>query len=178
MPPRDPRPRGVDKPAESETSSRRQLVGAFQDVVKAETARKVAQAKAPVPPRTHWSVLALSAVAIVFGGYLLIARPAWFIAPPPPPIAQSPEVAEASLRLGMGREAERVEAFRRKNGRLPQTLKEAGGGRMGLQYSPMGTGRYTISGTDAGIALTYDSIDSISTFVGNSYQLILRRFKP
>jgi hypothetical protein len=146
--------------------------------VKAEAARKAAQAVVRPEAKPRWSLLAASAVVIAFGGYLLIARPAWFITPPPPPLVQPREVVEASLRLGIGREAERVEAYRREHGSLPATLEDAGGGRSGLRYAPMGTGRYTISGTSDGVGVTYDSIDSIGTFVGNSYEIIRQRFKP
>ena len=200
MSPRDPRPHDREHPPDREpspppgnpsgaearpspprlrpeTASRQQLVGAFQEVVKAEAARKAARATEWTEPGTHWNLLALSAVVIALGSYILIARPAWFIAPPPPPLVQPREEVEASLRLGIGREAERVEAYRRQYGKLPATLKEAGGGQSGLRYAPMGTGRYTISGTSDGVGLTYDSIDSIATFVGSSYEVVRQRFK-
>ncbi len=55
----------------------------------------------------------------------LALHPEWFF---PKERVETPEIQDASLRLLIYREIIHVEQFRRANGRLPNSLQEAGGG--------------------------------------------------
>jgi hypothetical protein len=83
---------------------------------------------------------------------------------------------EASLRIRMYVEIDRIDRFRGTKGRLPTSLIEAGGDSVGLQYAPRGEG-YTLSGRNGIIQLSYTSGTSAEAFLGNSYQLIRERTK-
>ena len=69
---------------------------------------------------------------------------------------RDPEIQDASLRLLIYREIVHVEQFRRANGRLPNSLQEAGGGNNGVEYSIEGGG-YRLKARNGGIELSYNS---------------------
>jgi hypothetical protein len=152
---------------------RRALAQAFQDVVRTEQGK---QPKRPEPRlgsgrRGARPVLFLVAVGLLL---TLLTQPRWLFRRPP---EEPPALQEASLRVRMYVEIDRVERFRTESGRLPQTLLEAGADTSGLTYTP-GEGGYTLRGVNNGLTLTYRSDMAPREFLGESYRLITQRGKP
>ncbi len=86
-------------------------------------------------------------------GALLVVRPSWLSTPAPLP--EPPVIAEASARLTLVREAERLRSYRDSLGRLPSTLAEAGGpGEGDVVYSSGPDGTFALRlATDAHLVL-------------------------
>ncbi len=106
-------------------------------------------------------------------GVLLVARPSWLSTPPPLP--EPPVIAEASARMTLVREAERIRSYRDSLGRLPSTLAEAGGpGESDVVYSSSPDGTFTLRlATDGRLVL--HSTDNATEFLGASYESLLQR---
>lgn len=162
---------GPPTPPPSGTHDRQALLKAFQDVVKGESDRSSHGLPVPEVPSSRAPFWIVSLTTLTVAAALLIGQPEWLFprAPKEPPVLE-----EASLRVRMYVEIERIEQFRATQGRLPATLLEAKGDTTGLQYSAGGDG-YSLTGRNAGIALTYTSSQSPREFVGQSYDLIRRR---
>jgi hypothetical protein len=151
---------------------RRALLQAFQDVVRSEQEKR-SHPVAPEPSgarRTTRTVLLLAAAGLLV---ILVAQPRWLFPRPP---EETPALSEASLRVRMFVEIDRVERFRADSGRLPRTLVEAGADTSGLTYTPV-EGGYTLSGVNQGLSLTYRSGTPPREFLGDSYRLITQRGK-
>lgn len=169
-----PKPRG-DRPSSASTPGqhdRQALVQAFQDVVRSEQEKRESLAH-PAPPeapagRPFWIVMFLLSVGL---GALLALRPDWLFTTP---IPETTQVQEASLRLRIFEEVDRVTRFKEAQGRLPATLVEAGGDSTNLQYA-QGASGYSITGRSGTRTLTYTSDTSPQDFLGNSYQIIRQR---
>lgn len=92
--------------------------------------------------------------------------------------AESFEISEASMRLAMVRERQRVDGFVQRTGRLPVTLAEAGGYLEGVRYTALSDGTYVLD-ADFGLShLRLLSTGSVEAFLGNSLQVILNRPAP
>lgn len=162
---------GPPTPPPSDAHDRQALLKAYQDVVKGEHDRTSHGLPVPELPssRAPFWIVTLTTVAVASA--LLIGQPAWLFPRAP---KEPPALEEASLRVRMYIEIERIEHFRAAQGRLPATLLEAKGDTTGLQYATGGEG-YSLTGRNAEIALTYTSSQSPREFVGKSYDLIRRR---
>lgn len=151
---------------------RRALVQAFQEVVRSEQEKRF-HPSVPEPTasrRTARTVLLLAAAGLFV---ILVTQPRWLFPRPP---EENPALSEASLRVRMFVEIDRVERFRADNGRLPRTLVEAGADTSGLTYTPA-EGGYTLGGVNNGLSLTYRSGTPPREFLGDSYRLITQRGK-
>jgi hypothetical protein len=151
---------------------RRALVQAFQEVVRSEQEKRF-HPSVPEPTasrRTARTVLLLAAAGLFV---ILVTQPRWLFPRPP---EETPALSEASLRVRMFVEIDRVERFRADNGRLPRTLVEAGADTSGLTYTPA-EGGYTLGGVNNGLSLTYRSGTPPREFLGDSYRLITQRGK-
>ena len=156
---------------------KRALIDAYETVLKAEAERReTGQASTPAgPPRTRpiaWVVLGLVLVALAAAAAL---RPPWLGLGVP--LREPPAVREASLRLAVALEAQRVMRYQREQGHLPATLDEAGPVLAGVSYQPSREGIYELSATDGDIAVLYRSTTSLREFVGNSSDIVSRRGK-
>lgn len=149
---------------------RRALLQAYQEVLR--TTKERPSLKSIVTPdrRPFWMAVGLTIAALAA---LLIVQPAWMFDRPP---AEPPQLREASLRVRMYVEIDRLERFRQAKGRWPTTLQEAGGDTLGLSFDRRGGG-YILSGHNGPIELRYSSGSSPEGFLGNSYQLIRGRGK-
>src|SRR5687767_13970946 len=89
------------------------LLEAAQDVVRkqAEQRRAALEAERNARSRVSPFVAVGSAIILVVLAYVAVERPAWLF--PPPPVSESAELREASLRIGMASAAQRIEKFRR-----------------------------------------------------------------
>lgn len=111
-------------------------------------------------------------VAILLGltAWLWLLPPGWLVPPPPEPqpIAQE----EAALRFGMYLQAQRIRAFEIREGRLPETLTEAGQGLPGVAYTVLGPDLYQLTGTTDRLQLTYRSDQPLREWVGSGADVV------
>ena len=105
-------------------------------------------------------------LAVAFSFYLWFGGPAWVTPTMPDPI--SSETAEASLRVAMYFEAQRIENFRRDSGRLPDTMEEMGSAPSEMTYSVVDARTYQLTGQSRGVTLTFNSDQAITQFVGDA----------
>lgn len=152
---------------------KRALIDAYESALKASAERRdVPAGKARRTRPVFWAMLVLT---LVGAGGVAMLRPAWIGLGKE--VVEPPAVREASLRLAVALEAQRVLRYQRANGRLPSTLAEAGAVMPGVIYQPSREGIYEISAADGEIAVLYRSTGSLRTFVGNSYEVVSRRGK-
>lgn len=165
----------------SSTSAEKQaLLAAFDTVIKTqaeerETSQREAEAlrRARAGSRSLIAVAAL--VVLVVGAYLAIVQPPWVFAPRAAP--ESLAIKEASLRIAMANAVQHIEAYRRKNARLPESLEEAGTRNEDVQYDRRGDADYRLIGENGPAHATYASNERLSDFLGASYQIVVRRPK-
>jgi hypothetical protein len=151
---------------------RRALLQAFQDVVRSEQEKQSQRPSSePTTARRATRLMLLLVAAGLLG--ILVSEPKWLFPRPP---EEPPALREASLRVRMFVEIDRVERFRADSGRLPQTLVETGADTSGLVYVPT-DGGYTLTGTNRGLSLTYQSGTPPRDFLGDSYRMITQRGK-
>jgi hypothetical protein len=157
------------------TPEKRALIDAYESALKASAERHDGPAARRGPRRARpffWAILALTIAA---AGGIAILRPAWIGLGTA--VVEPPAVREASLRLAVALEAQRVLRYQREHGRLPATLAEAGAVMPGVIYQPSRDGIYEISAADGDVTVLYRSTGSLRTFVGNSYEVVRRRGK-
>jgi len=109
----------------------------------------------------------------LLGTYIFVLRPDWVITTLP--VAEAPEISEASMRLALVRERQRVETFLREHDQLPRSLAEAGGRLPGATLVAADERRFAIAIQLDGKRLELWSTDSLETFLGNSLEVILSR---
>jgi hypothetical protein len=161
MPPTDPSP------------EKRALLEAYEAAVQ--------RGPAPPPRRRRSGAIrpfTIFCLAVLLGlvSWLYVGRPVWLFARGMP--AQSAEMREASLRLAMSLQYERIEQFRDSTGRLPLTLAETGPPLGQLTYTKTQFGEFMLEGNDSLIHLTLRSGDSLAAFVGNAYDVVSHRGQP
>jgi hypothetical protein len=158
----------------SYSAQKQALADALAQVQEHDRAQREAAAAARRPrPSRRPAILAGLAIALTaFAGYIVVARPDWFVSPPPPP--ESAEVHDASMRMAMYATALRLEDYRAKHGALPDSLAEIGEAGTGLGYSRAGAAWTLRGGVGAG-ALTLTSADTLAAFVGSSWDVLARR---
>lgn len=163
------------KPAvqEGRRDSKTDLLEAARAVVK-ERNEKVAAAHLQPAVRKRVSVLTLLSLA---GLLLVLLRPSWLAGPKAPP-PESPAIREASVRLSMLRERQRVTDFAKQNGRLPISLAEAGSTAPGLGYEALPGQQFRLFAQAGDSLLVLRSSDSMPQFLGNSLKEIKNRGRP
>jgi len=148
---------------------RRALLQAFQDVVKSEREKKGGEGRPEKLTRPMY--LAVMSLLLFALTAVLFSQPAWLFPRPP---EETPAVREASLRVRMYVEIERIEQFRSAKGVYPSSLLEAGGDTTGLSYTVGPTG-YTLTGRNGAITATFAAGSNPREFLADSYQAIARR---
>lgn len=114
-------------------------------------------------------------ILLVVGAYLALLRPTWVFAPRPTP--ETFALQEASLRISMANAAQHVERFRKRNARLPGSLAEAEARGEGIRYDRLGASDFRLVGENGSARVTFTSSDALADFLGNSYQIVMRRSK-
>jgi hypothetical protein len=165
-------------PSPPPSAEKKALLDAFDTVLKSQAEeRDASEREAEARRRSRASsrpLLATSAVILlVVGTYLAVMQPAWVFAPRPTP--ESLALQEASLKIAMANAAQHVERFRHRNGRLPESLAEAGARSDELNYSRLGGSSYRLVGDNGPAHATFTAEESLTDFLGNSYQIIARR---
>jgi hypothetical protein len=154
------------------TPEKQALLEAFDQVIKADAEKREKDVPARPPRRRLLHPLVwgcLFALALV-GLYLVVSRPAWLFERHAP--VESVAIQEASLRLAMSMQFQRIERFRRDSGRLPTTIEEAGPPIAGIRYQARHPDGFTLTGTNGALTLTLTSGQSLRAFVGNSFEII------
>jgi hypothetical protein len=97
---------------------------------------KAAQQKTAPKKQPKW-LLPLGVNLGVFAAYLLIWSPPWVVLNPiaPPVTAERIEVGSNGMYMALSA----IESYRIAQGRLPQSLAEAGADKPGLEYTVQGT---------------------------------------
>jgi hypothetical protein len=155
------------------TAEKRALLEAYEAALQ-QPARP---ANGPPPKRGFGILTIVCLLALVaIGAWLYTARPDWVFARGAPP--QSAALREASLRLAMAMQYERVERYRDSAGHLPARLSDLGPAAGNLTYTTTQFGGFVLEGSDSALQLTLRSDDSLRAFVGNSYEIVSRRGAP
>ena len=158
---------------ESRRDSKTNLLEAARAVVQ-DRNEKVAAARMQPAVRKRVSFLSLLSLA---GLLLILVRPSWLAGPKAPP-PESPAIREASVRLSMLRERQRVADFAKQTGRLPASLAEAGSTAPGLGYEALPDQQFRIFAQAGDSLLVLRSTDLMSHFLGNSLREIKNRGRP
>ena len=157
-------------PTPSGQHDRTKLLEAYQNLVRSEQEKRSSVAVTALPPSR--SPFWITMLLLISGlSSLLIVQPLWLF--PQPPV-ESPVLKEASLRVRMFVDIDRIEQFRSLNGRLPATLAEAKSDSIGLDYQPAQES-FSLVGHNGSLMLTYNSSMTPRDFLGQSYTLITLR---
>ncbi len=153
------------------------LLDAFDSVLKTQAEEREMTQREAEARRARGSsrpLLAVSAaILLAVCAYLAVFQPSWVFAPRPTP--ESLAIKEASLRITMANAARHVQGFSQRNGRLPESLAEAGARGADLTYSRLGASSYRLTGENGPAHVTLSSDEALPDFLGNSYQIIARR---
>lgn len=163
---------------ESATAEKKALLEAFDTVIKTqaderETAQREAEARRLARARSRPIMWACVTSLLFVSAYLWVEQPEWVF--PNRALPESVAIKEASLRIGLANAAQHLEHFRQRQGRLPATLVEAGGGADWITYQRVGTDGWRLSGVNGAAQLTLKSSDALPDFLGNSFEVISRR---
>ena len=159
-------------PQPSGQHDRTKLLEAYQNLVRAEEEKRTSVA-VPIPTESRAPFWVSTLLLIAGLSSVLILQPEWLF--PRPPV-ESPALREASLRVRMFVEIDRIERFRAENGRLPATLREARADSAGLLYRSSDAS-YNVVGRNGPLSLTYTSSMTPQDFLGQSYHLIAMRVR-
>lgn len=119
-----------------EVSTGQETADVVAAVLKHAAERDEAAKKKTAPkPQPIW-MLPLGLMLSVLAGFLLVAPPAWVVVNPI--AAQAPEDRLRDVNASILLYGSKIEGYRIRNGRLPQTLPEAGIDVAGLDYTPQG----------------------------------------
>ena len=88
--------------------------------------------------------------------------------PGPPPTEQE----EATLRLVMYFQAQKIEQYRLDTGRVPLELDDAGPVFGGMEYIRLTDRDYRILGRTSRVILSYSSVEPIDAFVGDGANIL------
>ena len=152
------------------------LEAAQAAVVDAREKEAERRRRRPTSPATRKFFAVVSVLLFSGGIYVLAARPVWFFSPPPPP--ETVAIQEASLRLTLVRETERVKRYRSQYGRLPNDLEEAGSPARGITYQKQSDSTFRLIATFGTTTIGLTSTDSVGAFLGNSLKVIASRGRP
>jgi hypothetical protein len=160
-------------PSGSPTPEKKALLDAYEEALKAPRAPDA-------PPRRPRSdgglhVLTLIAIAALVGlaAWLAIARPGFVFERGAPNEPRA--VRDASLRLAMAMQYQRVLRYRDSTGGLPDRLTEVGPVVSGVRYEPIPPDQFTLVGENGDVVLTLRSTDQLRDFVGSAYQVLESR---
>lgn len=120
--------------------------------------------------RTPAGTRMAAAVLVLVAGWLWLLPPGWAQPDLPPPVPA--ELQEAGLRLGMYLQAQQIESFRRRRGRLPDVLEETGEPLPRMHYRRLDARVYRLHGVAPSVALTYVSTDTLSVFVSDAQHVV------
>jgi hypothetical protein len=104
---------------------------------------------------------------VVSAVLVVAALAVWFLPVPGVrasiPFPLEPEEEQAGLELATWVQAQQVEAFRQRRGRLPDVLREAGEPMPGMTYVRIDAQTYRLSGATERMAIVWTSGDTLDT---------------
>jgi len=164
-------------PNAAASPEKKALLAAFDTVLKtAAEEREIERLAAEARPRNRGAsrlLIVLCAVIVTFVSvYLYVERPEWIF--PVASVPESPAVREASLRISVANAAQHIERYRQQRKQLPATLEQAGANGAGVSYQRTAAG-YQLEGEGDGIRVSFTSGESLTRFVGKSFEVIARR---
>ena len=164
-------------PLNATSPEKKALLAAFDTVLKtAAEEREIERLAAEARRRSRGAsrlLLVLCTVIVTFVSvYFYVERPEWIF--PVAPAPESPAVRQASLRISVANAAQHVERYRQQRGQLPATLEQAGANGAGISYQRTAAG-YQLEGEGDGIRVSFTSGESLTRFVGKSFEVIARR---
>ena len=164
-------------PNAAASPEKKALLAAFDTVLKtAAEEREIERLAAEARRRNRGAsrlLLVICAVVLVFVSvYLYVERPEWAFQAPSVP--ESAAVRQASLRISVANAAQHIEHYRQQRGQLPATLEQAGANGAGISYQRTAAG-YQLEGESEGIRVSFTSGESLTRFVGKSFEVIARR---
>ncbi len=109
----------------------------------------------------------------VLAGFLLVAPPAWVVVNPI--AAQAPEDQLVNVRGAIVFYGSRIEGYRIANGRLPQTLAEAGVEVQGFDYSVQGESYVLIASVEGQDVVFNSGVESLRDWAQREAGNISRR---
>ena len=155
------------EPVDVEVSQADERDAALADVIREQIEKTEAEARAR-RVRVRRQGIGLRHLALI----LATATSVWIwiwppgalrIAPPgPPPV----EEEEATLRLVMYFQAQKIEEYLQVTGRVPISLGDAGPAFRGMEYVRLTNSDYRILGRTGRVTLSYSSVEPLGTFVG------------
>ncbi len=126
---------------------------------------RAAQAAETKPPMDWGPIIRATnaALALVIAVWLFLAPPTWL--PQATRDVRTAEQRDISARLVLALDAARVTAFRDAEGRLPETISEAGGDPRNVSYTVVDANRFTLTARDGSSTVTYDSAQPLSALL-------------
>ena len=164
-------------PPNAASPEKKALLAAFDTVLQtAAEEREIERLAAEARRRSRGAsrlLLVVCAVVLTFASvYLYVERPEWVF--PVPAAPESAAVREASLRISVANAAQHIERYRQQRGQFPTTLEQAGATGAGISYERTAAG-YQLEGEDEGVRVSFTSGESLTRFVGKSFEVIARR---
>ena len=164
-------------PNASASPEKKALLQAFDTVLKTaaeerELERLAAEARRRNRGVSRLLLVICMVIATFVTVYLYVERPEWAF--PVASVPESPAVRQASLRISVANAAQHIERYRQQRGQLPATLEQAGANGAGIGYQRTVAG-YQLEGESEGIRVSFTSGESLTRFVGNSFEIIARR---
>ena len=164
-------------PTGSASPEKKALLQAFDTVLKTAAEERELERLAAEARRRNRGVsrllLVVCTVIVTFVTvYLYVERPEWVFPVASPP--ESPVVRQASLRISVANAAQHIERYRQQRRQLPASLEQAGANGAGISYQRTAAG-YQLEGESEGIRVSFTSGESLTRFVGTSFEVIARR---
>lgn len=164
-------------PNAAASPEKKALLEAFDTVLKTaaeerELERLVAEARRRKRGASRLLLVLCTVIVTFVSAYLYVERPEWIFPVASPP--ESPVVRQASLRISVANAAQHIERYRQQRGQLPVTLEQAGANGAGISYQRTAAG-YQLEGENEGIRVSFTSGESLTRFVGKSFEVIARR---
>ncbi len=158
------------RPGPDPNDDRRALLSAYKDVVASEKTRGKSGGSALQSGNGRVLILTVITIGLVVA---LLNHDRWLDPVKFPP--ESRQIREASLRLVMARQIHGIEAWRDTHGgALPDSATAAKTTLSPFKYE-VASGKYRLTGNNGDTVLTYESSESLSTFLGQSYELVRNR---
>jgi len=151
--------------------NREDLLKAYKDLVHEAQEKATHREPPPESPPSHRAFWITVLLVLMLSLGSVLFYPQWYF---PPQRHEDPILTDASLRLAVHREILRIEQYKKASGRLPATLKEAGGGETGVQYTINGED-YTLTARSGSISVSYQSGTPPEQFLGDAYERVRRR---
>ena len=158
---------GSDLPPQDDLASA--IANVVQD--QEEKAQVWAEVSGGEQRRTSPVVLAAFVLLSLVSMYLWFGSPSWL---GPGPVSTVPRaLADAGLRMEVFLAASNVEEYRALEGRLPNSLAEAGDVFSEVQYQRLDARRYRVWMAGMAEVIEFVSTDSLGLFLGDARQVIL-----